>query len=76
MQVQDVCEWLGLSRMAPEGLWKYVGPGVGRSYIPDLEGRISFQIAGFGVSEGRDGGEVQLGGGDGWDVRTDKGFGG
>lgn len=53
-----------------------MGPGVRRSYIPELEGRISFQISGFGVSEGRDGGEVQLRGGDDWDVRSDKGFGG
>lgn len=27
------------------------------------------------MSDGRYGGEVQLGDGDGWDVRSDKGFG-
>lgn len=53
-----------------------MGPGVRRSGAPELEGRISFQIPGFGVSGGRDGGEIQQGGGDDWDVRSDKGFGG
>lgn len=63
--------------MAPERvLRKTMGPGVRRSETPELEDRISFQIPGFGVSDGRDSGEVQQGGGDGWDVRSDKGFGG
>lgn len=48
-----------------------VGPGVRRSGTLELGGRISFQIPGFGVSDGRDGGEVQLGDGGSWDVRSD-----
>lgn len=53
-----------------------MSPGIRRPSTPELGGRISFQIPGFGVSDGRDGGEVQLGGGNGWDVRSNKGFGG
>lgn len=55
MQIQDVCA------VRPEQggtrereLRKTMGPGVRRSGTPELEGRISFQIPGFGVSDGRD----------------------